>query len=555
MATSGVNLAVTKDGETYNKLQRPFDYLTSTQSTPPPLAAVSSSAVTNSKRKRDQNDESGNKRLRNDRSVQNHKGRPRASQTYQEHGIQTVLPGLDGEEQLSDESTGEALAYLQSVSLPLATRSEASTIPTLLVALNKPNEADSDSYDDEHAARRDTADAESVLYSDGAYIAVDSRCDAEIECWDGDPHDLAPQESCHMMLLQRFRAHRNKLAEIQKDIAVPSQATVTGDSRRTQKTSKQEWSDIVERDYPVARNVVQLDDPALYLALQGCALALDRTAIISRQQSCWIWTLLALVGEFGTLDYKRIGKIRDLGLTAGRLATRLRSERLASQCSLKGDTGEQSVPGGIKSSGQEGYCRDKRIMGEATKVFQESASDVEDIGLLNTGTVKAGDAVCNVGSTLEDGDNLDGDANDSDADMIISDEEEEKEEMADGVEDGGLEMARARLLAQLGDRLVHSKMSSSDTQPELTPAQGPKQLSRVEAEIQRQEMRRQESHKEVVPHSLSSTTSPTRASQIGLDAAPLTGGEWNTKVTIDMILTVVAECYGQRDLLRFRDVW
>jgi len=115
MATSGVNLAVTKDGETYNKLQRPADYLASTQSTLPPLATVPSSAVTNSKRKRDQNDESGSKRLRNNRNIQGHKGRPRVPQAYQEHGIQTVLPGLDGEEQLSDESTSEALAYLRSV--------------------------------------------------------------------------------------------------------------------------------------------------------------------------------------------------------------------------------------------------------------------------------------------------------------------------------------------------------------------------------------------------------------------------------------------------------
>lgn len=115
MATSGLNLAVTKDGQSYNKLQRPADYLTSTQSTPPPLAAVSSSAVTSAKRKREQNDEPGIKRPRNDRNTQNFKERQRAPQKHQEHGIQTVLPGLDGEEQLSDESTGEALAYLHSV--------------------------------------------------------------------------------------------------------------------------------------------------------------------------------------------------------------------------------------------------------------------------------------------------------------------------------------------------------------------------------------------------------------------------------------------------------
>ena len=36
---------------------------------------------------------------------------------------------------------------------------------------------------------------------------------------------------------------------------------------------------------------------------------------------------------------------------------------------------------------------------------------------------------------------------------------------------------------------------------------------------------------------------------------PLTESDWNTKVAIDMILTVVAECYGQKDLLEFRAAW
>jgi hypothetical protein len=45
------------------------------------------------------------------------------------------------------------------------------------------------------------------------------------------------------------------------------------------------------------------------------------------------------------------------------------------------------------------------------------------------------------------------------------------------------------------------------------------------------------------------------ARQGGLEGAE---GEWadiNTKVTIDMILTIVAECFGQRDLLKYRGRW
>jgi len=29
----------------------------------------------------------------------------------------------------------------------------------------------------------------------------------------------------------------------------------------------------------------------------------------------------------------------------------------------------------------------------------------------------------------------------------------------------------------------------------------------------------------------------------------------NTRATVDMIITVVGEVYGQRDLLEFREVW
>jgi hypothetical protein len=114
MSTVGVNLAVTKDGETYNKLQRPDGYLTSTQppSIPPPTA---SPAAHGGKRKCAQEEVPDVKRARIERSAAQSKKRPRAIDSYQEYGTRTVLPGLDGEEQSSDESTSEALAYLHSV--------------------------------------------------------------------------------------------------------------------------------------------------------------------------------------------------------------------------------------------------------------------------------------------------------------------------------------------------------------------------------------------------------------------------------------------------------
>jgi hypothetical protein len=46
-----------------------------------------------------------------------------------------------------------------------------------------------------------------------------------------------------------------------------------------------------------------------------------------------------------------------------------------------------------------------------------------------------------------------------------------------------------------------------------------------------------------------------RPSGADAEETNIEGPDFNSKVTIDMILTVVAECYGQKDLLRYRDIW
>lgn len=114
MSTVGVNLAVTKDGESYNKLQRPDGYLMSTQ--PPSISSSTASPTAyGSKRKCAQEEAVGVKRARIARITAHPKNRPRAVDSYQEYGTRTVLPGLDGEEQSSNETTSEALAYLHGV--------------------------------------------------------------------------------------------------------------------------------------------------------------------------------------------------------------------------------------------------------------------------------------------------------------------------------------------------------------------------------------------------------------------------------------------------------
>jgi hypothetical protein len=113
MGEPGANLAVTKDGGTYNKLQRPQDYMMPSTHPPPKAMPPKEAPRANtlpetsaSKRKRDQSN-----------GTSNHK-RTRVEQGGEEelhYGMRSLLPGLDDEGHSSDEGTIEALAYLRNV--------------------------------------------------------------------------------------------------------------------------------------------------------------------------------------------------------------------------------------------------------------------------------------------------------------------------------------------------------------------------------------------------------------------------------------------------------
>jgi hypothetical protein len=124
MVGPGLNLAVTKDGGTYNKLQRPQDYLLASTRPPPPKATPPASTLSStsaSKRKPDHADDiskhkrtrlgHGDEKVDNPRTWTSSKERPRGIDC----GMRSLLPGLDDEEYTSDDGISEALAYLRDV--------------------------------------------------------------------------------------------------------------------------------------------------------------------------------------------------------------------------------------------------------------------------------------------------------------------------------------------------------------------------------------------------------------------------------------------------------
>ncbi|CAO2657671.1 Nn.00g037970.m01.CDS01 [Neocucurbitaria sp. VM-36] len=483
MASSGFNLAVTKDGGAYNKLQRPDDYLLpTTVSHLPPLGAVVPPTAYSGKRKRGQDAAPGSKRARADASF----ARTIAGATVKECGMRPMLPGGNEDEQLSDDSTNEALAYLRGV------RSEASMIPSLLVAPASDNGGEGH---DVHSPYIDASDTSGSMYYDGIWIGLDEENGAthEEDGWDENNGNLDAQEACYKLLLSRFQALREQILEAKTSSSKQNVLAVSEDSSSIQiPRSKRAWLQTIDRDQPNLCQILRLDERALYLGLQSCASSLSQSTTISREKCSWIWSLMASTGDIGILDHERIGKIRDLGLQAGRLGLRLRDN--------------SDGPSKIDENTSAGD------LGSREEVFGRQNGDGDDV---------------------RHGGSLKGATSESEAEMSMSENEDQVHDKADTKD---LEQARARLLAQLGDRLVQPQVPSS----------------RAEAERQRQQMQGQEPGKGCVQ---SMHNHNGASHQLDSGSLALAEADWNTKVAIDMILTVAAECYGQRDLLSFRQTW
>jgi hypothetical protein len=363
---------------------------------------------------------------------------------------------------------------------------------------------------DDGDSTRHIAASQHELYEEDAGISVNNEYNVTSESQE-DTYSLSPQESWHRLLLGRFRALRKKLTEASPDDSVAE------NSKDLKFRNKRSWAKTVECSYPNMKELHQMDETTLYTALQGCDISLRHSSMISHMQSCWIWSVLALAGDFGILDNERISRIRDLGVQAGQLGRRLRAGSVSPQ-----DDGHEHV----------------EIEGLDT-----TAHENEDIESSQRITRKDGVQQANVHESHEDGASADGNESGSGAEMITSEDEDQVVEVVEKqeaekkeAEKKELEQLRAVVLAQLEDRLVRSEAASPDIAPTEISALRSQQLSRAEAEQQLRVIREREARR--------GTAAPTPADS-----------DWNTKATIDMILTVVAECYGQKDLLAFREAW
>ncbi|KAI1483340.1 hypothetical protein F4774DRAFT_159750 [Daldinia eschscholtzii] len=263
---------------------------------------------------------------------------------------------------------------------------------------------------------------------------------------------------------------------------------------------------------------------------------------LRERTSRWIWALLARLPDKGELDYQEIGWIRELGKRAVLLMVSLAEMEVLKEHYDVGDStaesqGEVEVDEGIEEMSQ-GECCD----------YEDIDTDVNDPEPHHRGpgqtpggrVTKLASSDCTVGSGADIDSNVpntngtvgakalreDEATEVSDVEMEIESEEEDGE-VSDAPQQqteptADIERAKARLLEQLnstaaenGDVPAEEDLPTTALEEEAFRA-----LEAEEEEAKTEQLRR------------------ARA---------------NERVTLNMILTVAGEFYGQRDLLEFRD--
>ena len=228
------------------------------------------------------------------------------------------------------------------------------------------------------------------------------------------------------------------------------------------------------------------------LKLLGGGNLLQRGADVNLYVTRWIWSLLAKLPDRGALNSEEIGIIRELGKRAVLVGVGLREGN-------KWDKGMQEVEAGYDAEDHE----------ESWDEAGEDGDLEDDIvdEILVTDVTSSDLAPLHVESTS------------GEAAYAQAEKPTDMDELA---------LAKARMLGLL-------RPATDDT------------ITQVETIEFAQEITADETANlsEAPPHVAYESSTVSKAS----------GSQYNSMATVDMILTIAGEMYGQRDLLEFRGGW
>ena len=357
-------------------------------------------------------------------------------------------------------------------------------------------------------------------YSDGAYTGRPSPFVGHHQAHDS-PHasfryahedsedDQDPQEVYYLALLERFAHFRAALA---KSAPSSSSSPQRPQSEAANPAARQaKWSYSLRRTAPTAPYIRSLSQEQVILCLERLESILTPSNL-SRHEDCrnlgaWAWSLLGKCRDLGEMSSEHVGALRQLGKTALWVAKKMQMRQVANgqagekepQASSEDSEGDGEITNGHGAESELATGSHDRGCGPDMTNECDTGTDRRTNGNARGSQLQDEHAHCNRAGEMG-GDNIPTHGRSTGA-------AESTEERADGATN--LERARKRLLAKVNSSDDRSRASSDQQDP-----QGPTQLESSRAEVTRRAFG-----------------------------------------TLDIIVTIVGEVHGQRDLLDAREVW
>jgi hypothetical protein len=360
-------------------------------------------------------------------------------------------------------------------------------------------------------------------YEDGAFVAFpDPNQPVEEE------ETIDPQIPYYNGILRRHETLRGQLQHTPPSEAI--ERLRKDQPTYVQKLSRdvaRHWSYMMMNADPTSTQIACMDKDSILrlLRLLEKDKILKRGMNINPNVSRWTWSLLAKLPERGELTSEEIGIVRDLGKKAILVGTGLREESnweagmQELEAGLEGSPGTQEIP---VANGDSDVDEDVFDIINEDEIPLDPEDEI-DVDLFSNGGAKDGSkpeiqqqvhptSELPVATTIN----------------TITPARAEQSQLEDQPDNGGkkvevediptddqdLAVVKARLLQRLTSQHLEF---SVNLEPEI-----------------------------IVEPAIDAVQKPV------MDPEAL---KWNTKATVDMIITVAGEIYGQRDLLEFRSLW
>ena len=390
-------------------------------------------------------------------------------------------------------------------------RQEATRIPNLLVAPRGP--VDGHNRD----MREDGEDEHRGYYKDGTYFTSDlvSRSSDDVDEGEvGADSHLAYFDS----ILTRFETLHTQLAQIPPPEVIrrlgKDNPTHVG-KLNTEFARWWRWKMRTVDPLPVQIACMEKSTVLRLLGLLTGGTLLKKGAEVEVGVSRWVWGLLARLPERGELTSEEIGIIRELGKKAVLVGMGLREDR-------QWDEGIKDVEAGYEDEDED---EEEQSYNNEEDVPLDLDEDLVDAGMDDT-ILKSTATSQQIGPQLPE-----------------SAHRRSEHERAISFEAQQAEMPISKGKDDLGHQKLLTSNSATGDEGVLHDFAAVK--ARILAKLNE-------------PGADEPDQVDTDLIQDIADSHPWLRSEvskWNTRATVDMIITVAGEIFGQRDLLEFRSIW